>query len=62
MIPVDGRARARYKLTTTVMLTMEVRNAELGSTTLSGTLERQVRVQAARCAASSGTHAVRLYL
>ena len=40
----DGAAKASYKLTTTVMLHMGVEKAEVGSTTLSGTMTRQVLV------------------
>ena len=39
--PAD-RSRATYKLTTTIMLSMGVNKAEVGSTNLSGSLTRQV--------------------
>lgn len=40
---VDGKVFT-YKLTTTVMLSMAVDNAEVGDTNLSGSVTRQVRI------------------
>ncbi len=41
----DTKTSATYKLTTSIMLTMSVEKAEVGSTNWSGTLTRQVRIQ-----------------
>ncbi len=38
----DGPSKAVYKLTTTVMLNMNVEKNEVGETSLSGSLTRQV--------------------
>jgi capping protein beta len=44
---VDGKVFT-YKLTTTVMLSMAVDNAEVGDTNLSGSVTRQVNVNHAQ--------------
>lgn len=43
----DGPTKASYKLTTTIMLHMEVEKAEVGDTVLSGSLTRQTEVNSA---------------
>lgn len=47
----EAKTSATYKLTTTIILTMQVDKAEVGQTNWSGTLTRQVSSSIINCAA-----------